>query len=335
MPQPEASRRRPRWRTFLISLFGYGVALGCLVWVFSGIHWPELWRELRHADVRWILLAVMFQFASDVFHAWRWNLLLRPVARLRLWGTVRALYSGMFANEVLPLRPGELIRGYVLAAASKIPFSVVVSSIALERLLDSSSLAAAFFITMLFLPLPGYLIAGVRVMAGILAVAAFLLMLFLWRMPDRGARLPRFLERLRHANEGIRRMANVRTLVFCSAASLASWGMQALPYSALSKSYHLGLSIGAMMAVLILMRTATLVPTAPGNAGLLQMACVLSLGFFAIDKTRATGFSALIFLALTLPLLVGGAILVAVTGVRIHTPRRDAAELATLDSPGI
>ncbi|HXW15225.1 MAG TPA: lysylphosphatidylglycerol synthase transmembrane domain-containing protein, partial [Terriglobia bacterium] len=164
---------------------------------------------------------------------------------------------------------------------------------------------------------------------------AILLMLFLWRMPDRGARLPRVLERLRHAIEGIRRMANVRTLVFCAAASLISWGMQALPYWALSKSYHLGLSMGAMMAVLILMRTATIVPAAPGNAGLLQMACVLALSFFGIDKTHATGFSALIFLALTLPLLVGGAILVALTGVRFHDLRPNPAELAAIDSPGM
>lgn len=39
-----------------------------------------------------------------------------------------SIYTGMFANEVLPLRPGELIRAYVLAAASRIPFSVAVSS---------------------------------------------------------------------------------------------------------------------------------------------------------------------------------------------------------------
>lgn len=92
--------------------------------------------------------------------------------------------------------------------------------------------------------------------------------------------------------------------------------------------------MGAMMAVLILMRIATDVPTAPGNAGLLQMACVLALSFFGIDKTRATGFSALLFLALTLPLLVGGAILVASTGVRMHDLRRTPTELATIESPG-
>jgi hypothetical protein len=38
---------------------------------------------------------------------------------------------------------------------------------------------------------------------------------------------------------------------------------------------------------------------------------------------------------LTLPLLVGGAILVALTGVRIHDLRRNPAELAAIDSPGM
>jgi hypothetical protein len=51
-----------------------------------------------------------------------------------------------------------------------------------------------------------------------------------------------------------------------------------------------------MVAALILMKAATVVPSAPGNAGLLQMACVLALSFFGIDKTRATGFLLCCFL---------------------------------------
>ena len=34
---------------------------------------------------------------------------------LPLWRTVQSIYIGLFANEVLPLRVGELIRCYLLA----------------------------------------------------------------------------------------------------------------------------------------------------------------------------------------------------------------------------
>jgi len=42
-----------------------------------------------------------------------------PVVRLRLWRTVQAIYIGLFANEVLPLRVGELIRCYLFGSLER------------------------------------------------------------------------------------------------------------------------------------------------------------------------------------------------------------------------
>jgi uncharacterized protein (TIRG00374 family) len=278
-----------------------------------------------------MVVAGLSQIAAYLFHAWRWNLLLRPVARLRFWRTARALYAGLFANETLPLRPGELVRCYLLAYWNRLAFSVVASSIVLERLLDGFSLVVAFIVVTVFLPLPHYLIKGVRVVAACLLGASLLLLLLL-RKTAHGAPLPRRLPtKLRHAIEGTRQIANPPTLALCAAASLANLGLQALPYWALNESYRLSLSIWAMAAVVILVMTATIIPSAPGNAGLLQAACVLALGRFGIDKTRATGFAALLFLVLTLPLLLCGAAVVVFTGLRLRDLRQGAAELAQAD----
>jgi glycosyltransferase 2 family protein len=324
-------RHDSRWRTFLLGFLVYGVSLGCLIWVLTGINWHELWEELSHAEIRWIVIAALFQFCSDIFHAWRWNLLLRPVSRLKLWRTVRALYVGLFANEILPLRPGEVIRSYLLAAWNRLRFSVVVSSVALERLLDGFSLVVALLLTSVFLALPAYLVTGTRVMAALLATAACLLLCVLWRIRDR-ASLPRWLRRFRTAIEGIRQMANARTLVLCSLASVMQLGLQGFPYWALSRSCRLDLTVWALIAVLIIIRTATAIPSAPGNAGLLQVACVLALGLFGVDKTHATGFAALLFIVLTVPLLIGGGAVVAFTGVSIRDLRRSTAEIGTAHS---
>jgi glycosyltransferase 2 family protein len=324
-------RLHPKWRTVLISFLVYGMSLGCLIWVLTGINWHELWQELSNADVRWMVIAVSFEVGSDIFHAWRWNLLIRPVSHLRLWRTVRALYVGLFANEILPLRPGEVIRSYLLAGWNRIRFSVVISSVALERLLDGFSLVMAFSVTTLFLSLPGYLITGTRVMVALLLAAAFVLLLLLWRLRNR-ASLPRWLRRFRPAIEGTRQMANARTLALCASASLLQLGLQGFPYWALSKSCRLNLSIWALIAVFIIVRTATIIPSAPGNAGLLQVACVLALGLFGIDKTHATGFAALLFVMVTVPLLIGGGGILAFTGVSLRELRQSSAGIATMDA---
>ncbi|HTV57222.1 MAG TPA: lysylphosphatidylglycerol synthase transmembrane domain-containing protein [Terriglobia bacterium] len=325
------SRQHSKWRTLLTSLLIYIVSLGCLIWVLTGINWNELWGELSHADIRWIIMAGSFEFGNDVYHAWRWNLLLRPVSHLKLWRTVRALYVGLFTNEILPLRPGEVIRSYLLAGWNRMAFSLVISSVALERLLDGFSLVVALSFTAVFVSLPAYLVTGARLMAAFLILAACLLLFLLWRIRDR-ASLPRWMHRFGAAIEGIRLMANARTLAICAIASVVQLGLQAFPYWALSKSCRLDLSVWALIAVLIVVRTATAIPSAPGNAGLLQVACVLALGLFGIDKTLATGFAALLFLVLAVPLLLGGAVVVAFTGVSIRGLRRSMVEISTTHS---
>jgi len=69
------------------------------------------------------------------------------------------------------------------------------------------------------------------------------------------------------------------------------------------------------------------VPNAPGNVGLFQFACVLALSLFDVEKTDAKTFSFIMFFALTLPLLLGGALATALTGVnlgQIHARARSS-----------
>ena len=92
----------------------------------------------------------MADLAVYVCHGWRWITLLGPVVRLRLWRTVQAIYIGLFANEVLPLRTGELIRCYLLAHWNSLRLSLSFASAAVERLIDGFWMLAAFLITASF-----------------------------------------------------------------------------------------------------------------------------------------------------------------------------------------
>ena len=74
-------------------------------------------------------------------------MLLTPVARLGFWRTVQAIYIGLFANEVLPLRVGELIRCYLLTHWNNLRLSLGFASAAVERVIDGFWLLVAFIIT--------------------------------------------------------------------------------------------------------------------------------------------------------------------------------------------
>ena len=65
------------------------------------------------------------------------------MARLKFWRIVQAIYIGLFANEVLPLRTGEVIRCYLLAHWNDLRLSLSFASAAVERLIDGFWLMGA------------------------------------------------------------------------------------------------------------------------------------------------------------------------------------------------
>ena len=104
---PPQRRRIPAW---LPQTALYCLSAACLVWVLRGYPVRDLISAIAALDFRWVLLAVGLDLSVYVCHGWRWNTLLAPVVRLRLWRTVQSIYIGLFANELLPLRTGEVIR---------------------------------------------------------------------------------------------------------------------------------------------------------------------------------------------------------------------------------
>ena len=317
MSRPPSRRRMPRW---LPQLLGYGLSIGCLVWVLHGYPINDFMPAIRSLDWRWVSVAILADLAVYVAHGWRWNILLAPVVRLRLWRTVQAIYIGLFANEVLPLRAGELIRCYLLAHWNDLRLSLSFASAAVERLIDGGWMLLAFVITARFVKgIPKDLIILVQVLGALIVLsAAALLWIVTTRREARAVEgESRWSATLRHVVEGLQLMGNPRTLGLTTLISLLYLLLQVLSVYALMKSYGLDLSFWVAAGVLAIIRVGTVVPNAPGNVGLLNVACVLALRLFDVETNDAKTFSLILLGALTFPLLLGGAIATALTGMNI------------------
>jgi uncharacterized protein (TIRG00374 family) len=307
----------PSW---LPQAVGYLLSAGCLAWVLHGYPLNELIPSIRALDWRWVMLGVALDLSVYVAHAQRWNTLLGPVARLRLWRTVQAIYIGLFANEVLPLRTGELIRCYLLGHWNDLRLSLVFASAALERLFDGFWMLLAFLITASFVKgIPTDLIILVQILGALLLLGALALGWILMRRQDAHAVFSesRWAATSRHIVEGLHLMGNPRTMSLTALYSLLYLVLQIVSVFALMKAYGLDLSIWVAAGVLAIVRFATVVPNAPGNVGLFQAACVLALGLFDVEKNDAKTFSFIMFFALTLPLLIGGAVATARSGLNL------------------
>ncbi|HEX5431613.1 MAG TPA: lysylphosphatidylglycerol synthase transmembrane domain-containing protein, partial [Bryobacteraceae bacterium] len=124
------------------------MSIGALIWTLRDARLGELKEDLVQMDWKWVAVAVAGDIAVYLWHGLRWSLLLRPLVRAGYWRTVRAIYVGLFANEVLPFRAGEVLRCYLLSRWTELPFSVSLSSAVIERVFDGIWLCACLFLAL-------------------------------------------------------------------------------------------------------------------------------------------------------------------------------------------
>ncbi len=318
----------PKLPSWLPQVLGCAISVACLIWVLHDYPLSELKAAIEDLDWKWIAVAVVSDLVVYVVHGWRWQTLLTPVARLGFWRTVQAIYIGLFANEVLPLRVGELIRCYLLTHWNNLRLSLGFASAAVERVIDGFWLLAAFIITAsLVKGVPEELTLFVQILGGLLVVGTTVAVWLVTRKRDTehvAEHESKSHAAYRHIIEGLHLMGRRRTLALTAVISLLYLVIQMFSVYALLKAFKTDYSFWVACGVLTIVRFATVIPSAPGNIGVVNIATVEALKLFELQPVAAKTFSIILFGSLTLPLLIGGAIATALTGVNIHEIRERA-----------
>lgn len=320
--------RRKAARDRLHVTAGYLVAAACLLWVFHDVDPRPMLEAAHQLDWRLVALAIVVDLCAYFLQGLRWKLLLRPVGHISWPHAAQAIYAGLFTNAVLPMRAGEVMRAYVASRRLQAPVSAIFPSVVVERLFDGAWLAAAVGLTAAALPLPqAFRMAGD--VLGVLIVGAA--MLFLYEVlreppPPRPAHphhpslhAPHWLTRFR---EGFQLIGRRRATYLALGVSLAVLAGQALAFWLVMRGYGFEFGFPKGAAVLVIVTLGTTIPTAPANVGTYQFACVVGLTLLGVDKTQASGFSLVVFVVLTIPLLVASAVAFAGSGASLKSIRQ-------------
>jgi hypothetical protein len=313
------------------------VSLACLVWWVNGISWTELWEDIRELDWRWITVAAVADILIYVVQGWRWSLLLQPVSRVSPWSSVGAIFVGLFANEVLPLHAGELIRCFLMARWSKIPISVTMASALIERIFDGVLLIAGLFLSVRYIrhfPLSrsharaieiittGSISLAVLIVLG----AALLGIAMYWREQTLDALLDARLFSWAHVFiEDLHRIGHSRYLYFSFALSIPYLLLQIVPIYAIMQAYGFDSVAWAQAgALMVLLRLGGVLPQAPGNIGLFQVVSTLVLTLFGAPVAMARRFAFILFVVVTVPLLIVGFVALIASGAKMGDIHREA-----------
>jgi len=301
-----------------------------MFFVLSGAGLTHIWSEVRHMHWGWVAAAIACDICVYLLHGWRWKTMLAPIGRVPYLQTVEAIYVGLFANEVIPLRAGELIRCFLLSKSTKIPLSVTFASAVIERIFDGVWLMACFFFTLHMGRLPGVLVKGGYILGVLIVICSCVLGYAMYAKKQSmdlffGMSWPRWFNTL---IEDLHLIGHSRYLYYAFVISGIYILAQMLPIYALVQANKLDVPWTASFMMMVLLRLSSVVPQAPGNLGSFQWVTFRTLVMFGLAAGHAKRFSLILWAVLTIPLIVIGFIALALEGINMSHLHREATAAA-------
>lgn len=272
------------------------------LWVVSrGMEWRQFAVCVRGVRPGHLVIPVVLTGLSYLWRTVRWRLLFpREAPALRT--AYKGLVFGFFMNNVLPARAGELVRAHVGSKLSGESRSLVLATIAAERLLDG--IALSLFLGIGLFGIHGVAYGGqLRVVALAFGAAGVLTLLFLSqrRLVDRviteiesrvqAPAVGTALSKVRHFIDGLTPLFCPRRLPGILIWTLVVWSLELAVFWWVSLAYGVVLSVYQVLFFLVASNFASLIPAAPGGLGIVEAVSTTILVSLGVDREAAFAMS--------------------------------------------
>ena len=311
------------WRAWL----GIAVSGLFLYLAFRGQNFGEIRDSLRQANLWWLLPGLVMYFIGVWLRAVRWSVLLRPVASdadaRQLFPTV---VIGYMANNVLPLRAGELVRSYLIGKQYGVRKTPVLATIAVERIFDGLTMLGFMLVATIFVTFTSelqHLAIIAFIVFTVLLIGIFLLtlggsffdrllQLILGPLPTSIAdRVERMTESFLSGLAVFRRR---RDLLSVATLSVAAWLCEASMYYLIAIGFGSDvrevMGFGATLMATGVANMATLIPSSPGYIGQFEFGVRMVLsGALGVPESQALAYAILVHAALYFPITLLGLVM--------------------------
>ncbi len=300
-------------------------------------------RSLRQADLLWSIPFLCALFLFYWLKAVRWRDLLATAAPARARDLFPSVMIGYAGTAILPMQMGELVRAYIVGKRFSLPYSLVLSSIGMERIFDLLTILLLLGLTLA----SGQETPDILVKAGyIIGIIVSLCLIFAYwlviksesalsiarkltsRMPSKYS--DSLVALLKSVVRGFESIRKPRLAFRIAANSLVQWGLMggciALSLSAL----HIDVPVSGVVLVLVATILAISLPTSPGYVGNIQFAFVIALQPFGIEPALAVAASAFYHVLAYVAVVIVGFAFLHATGYGMLQLRNEA-QAATSD----
>ena len=326
-------------RQLLTALGGIAVSVAVLGWALYQVDLAEVVRVLRRFGAWWAVPMLFLYLSSFLIRGVRWRLLLQPVETVSWSTSTGVIFSGYMANNLLPLRLGEIIRALVLSQVTSARLEETLSTIMLERVFDGLVLSA--MIAIILVSGTGLEAEGLILYTGTISALVFIGVLLCAII----ARLfpqvilngvesaldwvsivgkEESLDAVRSLLQGLSSLALDKRLLAILSLSAVVWILEGGMFWVGLKAFSLDAGMETAFLTLAFVNLSILVPSAPGYVGIFQGATILAFGAFGLPEEIALSYSVVVHFLQYVSVTVIGLTVLATYGVSLAALRRNS-----------
>ena len=295
------------WRSIILAVIA---TLGFGYLAFGGIDANEILQAMSRVSAWTIAGALALFLIATTLRVMRWWLLLRRFhSNLPVSACVSPFLLGIAANDLLPVRIGDLVKMFANRKAIQVLPSTRLGTIVMERIFDIISILLIFFLGALYLDIPSLellksaayaiLMISLITLFGLLffsKAAENWIFFFLELKPFRKITLTKKSKEWTSQFFETFRKLSYKNICMLFLLSCAIWSVEGT--MALVIALGIDPSVGALGPYLSLACGAlsNFLPSAPGQIGTLDYFLQLGVLGYGMSKTSAIAFALLVHL---------------------------------------
>ena len=321
---------------------GLAVSLLFVALLLWRVDFTELGDAFADAQPAWLAVAFGVYLVALWVRGARWRLALRGTTQISTNDATALVVIGYAANNVLPMRVGELVRVQLLHERHGADRARTLGTIGLERVLDGLVLALFLAATIAIAGGNATLQALAAVMGvGFVALTLGLMLLGprLARDPELAARLLAFAPgrlrgliapRLARLLEGLTAVRGAGAWTAIVVVSAASWALEAAMYWLVGVGMGLDLDPPLYLAVCGAANLAIAVPWTSGGIGPFELLARETTVVFGTTMAVGTAYAIALHALLLIPVVLLGLLLLwrrhIAVGTILHAGDEPAGE---------
>lgn len=318
---------------------GLAVSVATLALFLLTVDLGRMADALAEANYLYLIPGLALYLVSVFFRTVRWQVMLRHMKPIPIRRLYPIVVVGYMANNLLPMRLGELVRSYYIGEREGVSKTASLATIVVERVFDALVLLVFILAIAIFVPLGG-LVEGFEEQLGIAwpwlvaavsvpFVALFGLLALLARYPERVRAVLRGILRFLPAGlwntlwgllelfiHGLASMRSPRSLAMLLVLSAPIWLFEAGLFFMVGYAFDLHhvfdssweLAVACLL-VTSLANIGSSIPAAPGGIGLFELVAretLVLLPLATVDRAVAGAFAAVVHAVLLLSMIILG-----------------------------